>query len=138
MPIASEGSHSQDEVDPTKPMRAWFLKNAFQTAEAFFEFEQLLLPKHSSYGRGQICQQWKDHVEFEDDDDEFASPFSLAKLSSATNWTLQDLTNVLESPYDMGSNDSSLSSERSLGGVRTTFLHLLRSEISLLTGDFST
>lgn len=96
-------------------MRAWFLKNAFTTEDAFTEFEQLLLPKQSSpLGRGKICQQWKEDIEYEDDDDEFVSPFPMAQPSSGNHWTLQDLTNVLESSE---SSESSSDYERSLAAV---------------------
>ncbi|KAF5313979.1 hypothetical protein D9611_006871 [Ephemerocybe angulata] len=122
-PTSLEASSSQDQADPTKPMRAWFLKSAFQTQEAFLEFEQVLLPKHSAHGKGQIYQQWQEHVEYEGDDDEFISPFSLAKPSATGHWTLQDLTNVLENPTELGSSESSSGPERFFVGNIARTMH---------------
>ena len=115
----SETSPSQDEADPTKPMRAWFLMNAFSTQDAFLEFEQLLQPQQVSQERTHPHQAWKGHVEFEDDDDEFLSLYPLASTSTGHPWTLQDLTNVLENPIAVGSTVSSSSSDSSFAGVST-------------------
>ncbi|KAJ2914864.1 hypothetical protein MD484_g5554, partial [Candolleomyces efflorescens] len=120
---SSETSPSQDEADPTKPMRAWFLMNAFSTQDAFLEFEQLLQPQQVSQERTHPHQAWKGHVEFEDDDDEFLSLYPLASTSTGHPWTLQDLTNVLENPIAVGPTASSSSSDSSLAGRIAQTLH---------------
>lgn len=62
-------------------------------------------------------QLWKEHVEFEDDDDEFISSIPPASTSTGHSWTLHDLTNVLENPIAVGSSESSFGSENSFAGV---------------------
>lgn len=112
-PVASEAL--SPDADPTKPMRAWFLKNAFTSEDAFIEFEQLLLPKQPPFGRGTTCQLWREHVEYEENDDEFISTVPMAKPSSGAHWTLQDLT---ESSIDGERVCSASDPERSLAAVR--------------------
>lgn len=114
---SSETSSSQGEADPTKPMRAWFLMNAFSTQDAFSEFEQLLQPQQVSQERTHPHQAWKERVKFEDDDDEFISLYPLASTSTGHPWTLQDLTNVVENPIAVGSTASSSRSDSSFAGV---------------------
>ncbi|KAJ2931166.1 hypothetical protein H1R20_g5935, partial [Candolleomyces eurysporus] len=114
---------SQEEAVPTKPMRAWFLMNAFNTQDAFLEFEQLLQPQQSSQGRMRPQQLWKEHVEFEDDDDEFISSYPLVSTSTGHPWTLQELTNVLENPIAVGSTESSSGSDNSFAGRIAQTLH---------------
>ncbi|RXW23471.1 hypothetical protein EST38_g2389 [Candolleomyces aberdarensis] len=119
----SSETSSQEEADPTKHMRAWFLMNAFNTRDAFLEFEQLLQPQQSSQGRIHPHQLWKEHVEFEDDDDEFISLYPLASTSTVHPWTLQELANVLENPIAVGSTESSSGSDKSFAGRIAQTLH---------------
>jgi hypothetical protein len=98
-------------------MRAWFLKNAFTSEDAFIKFEQLLLPKQPPFGQGPTCQRWREHVEYEENDDEFISTFPMAKPSSGAHWTLQELT---ESSIDGERVGSASDLERSLAAVRTS------------------
>ncbi|TEB34941.1 hypothetical protein FA13DRAFT_1660099 [Coprinellus micaceus] len=111
---------SSPDADPTKPMRAWFLKNAFTSEDAFIKFEQLLLPKQPPFGQGPTCQRWREHVEYEENDDEFISTFPMAKPSSGAHWTLQELT---ESSIDGERVGSASDLERSLAAHIARTLH---------------
>ncbi|TFK41082.1 hypothetical protein BDQ12DRAFT_678857 [Crucibulum laeve] len=111
-------------------LHAWYLRNSFRTSSAYSAFEEVL--QSSSQQDIQIERQriWQAEVDASENLEDFPYCYPLAKPSSYTHWTLDDVTNVLSSSGNLEISDDTQQSGAAFVG------HLARTLHSTLVATF--
>lgn len=97
-------------------MPTWFLISSFASREAYDSFEKLLEANASASSSGSP-RQWQPEVEFDTVDEDFTQNFSFVTPPFETQWTLQELSNVVNQTGTLAEGDALRSIDTVFVGV---------------------
>jgi hypothetical protein len=73
----------------------WYLASAFTSREAYKAFDKLLQPFLQSAWPSSSSRYWQPEIEPEKSDEDFAQSFDFAAAALGDQWTLQELSEVV-------------------------------------------
>jgi pre-rRNA-processing protein IPI1 len=102
------------------PLPTWYLISAFASQEAYEAFDELLQPFSQSSSPSSSYRCWHPEIEPDTGEENFSQRFDFATAALGNQWTLQELSEVVNQSGTSADGDASRSAHSAFIAVRST------------------